>query len=152
MSVKGKRSIYAGGQLEGNSTPLVKEGLALQADIVGGMSVVSTATGFNKNANAATVAGVPLLIALEPSSFDGSGDVDSALTQNEVMQAAVPQDSEFYNVLVITGSNITTVGTPLTSNGDGKFKIANPATEVVYMYADEIVNLAADGLVRARKA
>lgn len=151
-TVKGKRTIYAGCINSSSRTPLVEEGKALEADIVAGMSVTVTATGIQKNANAKTVKGVPFIVAAQVSDFDGSNDLDGAWTQNQVMMAFVPQEDEFYNVLVASGENITARNTPLTVNGAGKFVIATPATDTVYCYADEIINLAADGLVRVRKA
>jgi len=144
-TVIGKRVILAGGEC-----PLSVEAKALEADIIGGMSVDMTATGLQKNANAATVKGVLPLIADKDSMKQKT--VEDAWAINENMIALQPESGTFLNVLVATGNNITKVGTPLTVNGAGKFKIAAPATDNVYCYADEIVNLGADALVRVRFA
>ena len=63
------------------------------------------------------------------------------------------------NVAVAASQNITKKGTPLSSNGDGTFKIAvTPATvgatsEQVLFYSDEIINTGgAVALVTVRKA
>lgn len=151
-TVQGKRTIYAGCVMGATSTPQVEEGIALEADILPGMSLAVTATGLQKNANAGTVEGVPFIVAAQVSDYDGSNDLESPWAINETMMAFVPAEHEFYNVLVPSGVNITQRKTPLTSNGDGKFRVAVAGTDVIYCYAEEIINLAADGLVRVSKA
>ena len=56
------------------------------------------------------------------------------------------------NMLIAASQNLTKIGVPLTSNGDGYLKIANPATEVVVAYSDEIVNVTSAALARVRGA
>lgn len=147
MANKGKRLIFCD-----EYAPKAQEGIALDAGILPGSLVDFAATGFNQNADAATVFGNQLLIA--DYAINGAGDVDTAWTQNDSMVArALPTDCRA-NVLVAAGNNILAVGTPLSSNGDGTLKIAlTNGTEKIVAYSDEIINVAgAAALVRVRGA
>lgn len=156
MSVLGKRVIWVGPADGSNAKPLNFEGKALEADILPGMAVEATATGLQKNATAATEFSHALRVADKDQMRSKS--VDDVWTINENMVAIQPRSDEFVNVLVASGNNILSRDTPLTVNGAGKFKIAvTPATigatsEQVLCYADEIVNVTVDALVRVRVA
>lgn len=155
MSVLGKRVIYVGPADGANHKPLNVEGVALAA-IAPGTVVEAVAGGLQANANAATVFGQELLVA--DKDQQRSRSVDDAWTINENMVAVKPRSGEFVNVLVAAGNNLTARGIPLSLNGSGLLKIAvTPATvgvtsEQVLAYSDEIVNVAADALVRVRVA
>ena len=156
MSTIGKRVIYVGPADDSNHKPLTVEGLALEADILPGMAVEQTVNGLQKNATVATEFSHQLLVA-DKNELQ-SKSVDDAWTLAQTMQAIHPRSGEFVNVLVVAGNNITERGTALTVDGAGKFKIAvTPATigatsEQVLGFADEIINVAADTLVRMRVA
>ena len=145
MAEKGKRLIF----LDGCTLP-AQENTALEADILPGMVIEHAATGLQKNANAATVFGSMPLIA----DYDilGAGDVDTALTQNEVAIGRQLESGKRANVRVLAGNNILAVGTALSRSATpGYLKIAlTDGTEEIVCYADEIINVTANGLVRAR--
>lgn len=146
MATKGKRLIFCD-----EYAPKAQEGIALDAGILPGSLVDFGATGINQNADAATVFGQQMLVA--DYDFLAAGDVDTAWTQNETMVARHLKSDRRANVLVATGQNITAVGTPLSSNGDGALKIAlTDGTEKILAYSDEIVNTTAATLVRVRGA
>lgn len=153
MSAIGKRTIYVG-PAEGGA-PLNVEAKALAA-IAPGTVVEEVATGLQANANAATVFGQELLVADKDQMRSKS--VDDAWTINENMVAIKARSGDYLNVLVASGNNITARGTPLSLNGSGLLKIAvTPATvgatsEQVLCYADEIVNVTSNALVRVRVA
>lgn len=147
MAIKGKRLIFCDAY-----SPKAQEGIALDAGILPGSLVDFAATGINQYTDAATVFGGQVLIA--DYDINAAGDVDTAWTQNESMVSrALPTDCRA-NVLVADGNNITSVGTALSSNGDGTLKIAaTDGTEKVLAYSDEIINVSgADALVRVRGA
>jgi len=150
MSVIGKRKIFVG-PADGvtGCKPLSVEALAKEADIKPGMIVEFSTTGLIKSDTNGGNAGEPTIVALEYGDHY-NGDVDTVYTSDETMLAAYPRSGEFFNVLVVAGNNITKKGTPLTSNGAGKWKISTPATEEVLAYADEVINVSGtDALVRA---
>lgn len=148
MAERGKRTIFS------DSCPAkTQEAIALEADILPGMLVelanVGGTIGYRKSTEAATVFGAELLIA--DYNFIQAGTVDDAWTQNESMIARQVRPDEFVNVRVNAGNNITLRGTGLSSNTGGEFKIAlTNGTEQVKLVADEVINVTADGLVRAR--
>lgn len=144
MAVAGKRNIF-----NDMHQPEAVEGVALQADILPGMLVTQTATGFNKNANAATVFGYQPLFA--DKDLVKMGSVDDVLTQNENMVARPLKANESANALVATGQTINAPRMGLTSNGDGSLKIAaTDGTEYIVAYSDEIITTTAATLVRVR--
>ena len=148
MATKGKRLIFCD-----EYSPKAQEGIALDAGILPGSLVDFSATGINQNGDAATVFGQQMLIADYDFTASGDGDVDTAWTQNESMVARQLPTDCCANVLVATGQNITSVGTPLSSNGDGTLKIAlTDGTEKTLAYSDEIINTTAATLVRVRGA
>ena len=144
MATKGKRIIFT------DATQLLaQEAAALQADILPGMSVTQSATGYSKNSNASTVAGIPFMVA----DYDGleASTVDDAWTISETMVARRLTPDKRANVVVATAQALTR-DTPLASNGDGTLKIGTPATDFIVAYADEIVTTTAAQLVRVRGA
>ena len=158
MSTKGKRLIWVGPADGANSKPSNIEGVATQAGILPGMTVIQAAAsaGLEKSDIAATLFGTPFLVADKDQMRTKS--VDTAWTISENMVAIQPRSGEYLNVLVITGQALV-VGTPLSRSGtDGALKISvNPATvgvtsEENLCYADEIVTTAATQLVRVRVA
>lgn len=151
MSTLGKRVIFVGPADGSDHKPLNVEGVALSAATLPGTVVQQTATGIQDNAIAATVFGQQLIVADKDQQRTKS--VDDTWTQNENMVAIAPRSGEFVNVLVASGNNITTRGTALSRNGAGLLKIAvTDGTEEIVGYADEIVNVTADALVRVRVA
>jgi hypothetical protein len=152
-----KRKIYLGAINSGLNGPLIAEGLAVDAFTPGEL-LVQTASGLATASAAATVFGAQCLIAKEISESEG-GTIATAYTIGDTAEAIVARSGEFLNVAVAAGNNITSKGTPLSSNGDGTLKIAaTPATvgatsEQVLFFADEIINTgAAVALVQVRKA
>ncbi len=146
MATKGKRLIFCD-----EYVCKAQEGLALQADILPGMLVKQAATGFNKSAEAATVFGSQLIIAdydqLKAGTVDDTWDINENMVSRQV-----PRDTKV-NVIIAAGNNITARGVALSSNGDGKFKIAaTDGTEETKCVSDEIFNAVADSLVRVRGA
>lgn len=152
-----KRKIWAGPADGSNAKPLIVEGKAVD-DFSAGELLKQTAAGLATSDIAATSFNSECLIAQEIQAGVG-GDIDTKATVGDTGYAIAVRSGEFVHIRVATGNNITTKGTPLSSNGDGQFKIAVvPATvgvtsEQILFYADEIINVAADQtLVLARKA
>jgi hypothetical protein len=146
MADKGKRLIFSGGM-----TLAATESNAATATILPGMSVVSTATTLTDNTNASTVFGYPHLFA----DYDmlAAGTVDDLWAVGENMIARELTQGCTANLLVVAGNNITARGVALTSDGAGKLKIAaTDGTDYVLCYSDEIINAAADSLVRVKGA
>ena len=156
MSTIGKRVIYVGPADGANSKPLHLEGVSLTASLLPGTVVEQVATGLQANAAAATLFGQELIVADKNELMSKS--VDDVWTQNENMVAVRPRSGDFVNVLVATGNNIVSRGTPLSLNGAGLLRIAiTPATvgvtsEQVLCYSDEIIDVTANALVRVRVA
>jgi hypothetical protein len=148
MAERGKRTIFT------DSCPAkTQEAIALEADILPGMLVeianVGGTIGFRKSTQAATVFGAQLLVA--DYDFIQAGTVDDAWTEDQTMIARQVRPDDYVNVRVNTGNNITLRGTGLSSNTGGEFKIAvTDGTEQIKLIADEVINVTADGLVRAR--
>tara|TARA_R100000544_G_C2182737_1_gene37709 strand:+ start:40 stop:489 length:450 start_codon:yes stop_codon:yes gene_type:complete len=147
-----KNTIYLGPADSANCHALRVEGLAVDAVLPGSL-VTQTAAGIATSAKAATAFDSQVLVAEEYGSHVDQG-VNDAYTIGDVALSVNLRSGEFANVRVATGNNITTKGTALSSNGDGQFKIAaTDGTEQILMYADEVVNVAANNtLVKARKA
>ena len=145
MAIKGKRLIFCD-----ECTLPAQEGEALQNDILPGMAVKYTALGLQKDATAATVFGAQPLVA--DYAMLSAGTVDDAWTLNENMISRQVESGKRANVLVVDGQNILFIGTPLTRDGTGKFRIAlTDGTEDIVAVADEIINVSgADALVRVR--
>jgi hypothetical protein len=150
-TVKGKRLIYVGPADGAEHKPLTIEGKAIGGTIAPGFLVKQVATGMSTSTTASTVFGEPLLIA--NIDTQRSLTTDDVWAQNQNVVAIQPRSGEFVNAMVVTGSNITTRGMALTRNGAGKLKIAaTDGSDEILAYSDEIVNLAADALVRVRIA
>ena len=153
-----KRKIWLGPLDNGVNGPLLgSPGLVVDAFTAGEL-LVRTATGYATASAAATVFGAELLIAPEISESEG-GLITTAYTVGDTVEPIVVRSGEFVNVAVAAGQNITSKGTPLSSNGDGTLKIAvTPATvgatsEQVLAHSDEIINTGgAVALVTVRKA
>ena len=141
MATKGKRSIF-----QDECTIKAIEGVA-DAAIRPGALVVQTATGLAESAVAATQFGEQSLFA--DYDFLKAGTVDEAWTTGETVVSRILETNRIACVLVAAGQDITSKGTPLSSNADGTLKIAvTPATvgatsEQVLAYADEIINTGA---------
>ena len=157
MSTIGKRVIYVGPADGANHKPLTVEGPALLA-IRPGALVDQIATGLNESGTAATEYGAAeLLVANKDEARSRS--VDDSWTAGENAVAIKPRSGEFVNMLVAAGNNITSAGTPMSSNGDGTLKIAvtpdpvGATSEQVLCHADEIINVTGSAaLVRVRVA
>jgi hypothetical protein len=146
MAAKGKRLIFSDGK-----TLNATEGNAATATTLPGMSVIHTATTLTDNTNASTVFGYPHLFA-DYDILHGKTVDDLWVLGDNLIARELPQGKKA-NVLVAAGNNITTRGVALTSNGDGKLKIANTADlDYVLCYSDEIINAVADSLVRVKGA
>lgn len=149
-SLKGKRTIFVGGENYAHVTTDDQPSIAGAAGILPGNLLQTSATGFVIHATAGAtdkpivlIADMPLDVAQGVNTAYASGDTVNAFQLLPGMKA---------NVLVATGQTITKFGTPLTSNGAGLFRIATPATEEVLAYADEIITTSATTLVRVRGA
>lgn len=144
MAAAGKRNIFNDAcNLE------ALEGPALEADILPGMLVSQSATGFSKRASAGTVFGYQPVFA--DYDMAKAGTVDDAWTINENMVARPLNANESANAIVATGQAITAPRTGLASNGDGTLKIAaTDGTELIVAYSDEIITTTAATLVRVR--
>lgn len=149
MSVISKRVIFVGPAAAGNNAkPLHIEAKATETMLPG--SVVEYAagnTGFKKHTTAATVFGVPFMVADKDQQRTKS--VDDLWTANENMVAFRPRSGEFLNVLVITAQALVK-GTPLSRSATaGALKIAaTGGTEQIVAYSDEIVTTSGTQLVR----
>lgn len=152
MSVKGKRLIWIGAADGANAKPINEEGVALEADILPGMMLSVTATGLQKNANAATVFGDQMVVA--DKNQQQTRSVDDPWVINENMVAIKPRSGEFMNVLVAGAQNLTRSGIALTKNGAGLFAIAaTDGSEEIYCYTDEAPGLTVGStLIRVYKA
>ena len=151
MAAKGKRVIYRGPADHGHAgKPLAIEGKAISAVRPGALVTVE-ATGIDEHATAATIFGSARIWADKDQQRTKS--VDTAWTISENMVAIQARSGEFLNVLVADAQTITTVRTPLSSNGDGTLKIAvTPAvvgatSEEILAYSDEIITTSGVTLV-----
>ena len=145
MTTKGKRLIFSS-----EMTLIATEGIAAVANLPG-TAVTHTATTLTTNVGASTVFGVPKLFC----DYDmlASKTVDDAWTVGGTMIARELVQGQTANLLVASGNNITKRGVALTVNGAGLLKIAaTNSTDYVYAYSDEIINAAADTLVRVKGA
>lgn len=146
MATKGKRLIFS----DGVTLPST-EANAATATVLPGMSVIHTATTLTDNTNASTVFGYPHLIA-DYDILHGKTVDDLWVLGDNLIARELPQGKKA-NVIIAAGNNITARGIALTSNGDGKFKIANTADlDYVLCYSDEIINAVADSLARVKGA
>lgn len=130
-----KNVIWAGPADGACRSPLTEEGLAVQALLPGSLVAVD-ASGMDYSAAAATV-DTDLLVVREIGENYGKAITD-AWTISENAIAVRPRSGEFVNVRLAASQSVV-YGSPLTSNGDGTFKIATPATDVVHLYAREAV-------------
>ena len=147
-----KRKIYLGPVDSGVNGPLIVEGLAVDAFTAGEL-LEQTASGLATSNNAATVFNSECLVASEIPESEG-GSITTAYTIGDTAEAIAVRSGEFVNVVVAAAQNITSKGVALSSNGDGKLKIAlTNGTEQVLFYSDEIVNTGGSAaLVTVRKA
>lgn len=130
------------------SSPAV-EAVALQTGLLPGMAVEQAATGFNKYANDGSTDGLECLI-VDKDFLKGGALVSDAYAQNDTVVARQLAKGETANVLVSASNNFTKRGMPMTTDAaDGYWKIADPSTETVRVYSDEIINVTGSaGLVR----
>jgi hypothetical protein len=146
-----KRKIWAGPADGANVKPLIVEGLVVD-DYSAGELLVRSASGLATSAVASTVFDQEVIVAREIGAHRG-GDIDTKATVGDTGEGIKLRSGEFANVRVAATQNITTTGTPLTSNGDGTFKIGVPGTDDILVYAEEIINVTVAGtLVLVSKA
>ncbi len=147
-----RNKIYVGPADSATFKHQLVEGLAVDA-IVPGTLVKQTANGLETSDKAATVFDSLALVAIEQGAHVGA-DVTTPYTVGDTAMAAQARSGEFFLVSVAAGSNITSKGVGLSSNGDGSLKIAaTDGTEQILFYSDEIVNTGASAaLVLVRKA
>lgn len=150
--MSGKNVIYLAPV--GQTCPAQEESaIATGETVLPGYAVIRDANGDFIAHNAAGDGGDWFIADLDSI---GQGAVSTALTVGDTAQAFVPVPGEYYNVVVAASQNITAVGTALSSNGDGTFKIATTTgatPDVVLAYADEVVNTGGTAqLVRVRVA
>lgn len=134
-----KNVIWAGPADQANASPMTVEGLAVQALLPGSLVAVD-ASGMDYSDADATV-DTDLLVVREVGENYGK-KITEAWTINENAIAVRPRSGEFVNVR-LAASQTVVYGSPLTSNGDGTFKVATPATDVVHLYAREAVTTGA---------
>lgn len=77
------------------------------------------------------------------------GDIDRAYLADETVFAYRPKSGDYYQMLAVTGQTIV-VDSPLTSNGAGLLKIADPATDVVVCYSDTQVTTTATTAINVK--
>lgn len=144
-----KRKIWVGPADGANAKPLIVEGLAVD-DFQAGELLVQSATGLATSTNASTVLGQEAIVAHEIGASVG-GDIDTLATVGDTAQGIAVRSGEFVNIRMSV-ANITTKGLAITSNANGRFKLAGAADDKIF-YSDEIINVTVAGtLVRARKA
>lgn len=150
MSVKGKRTIWAGcADLHGHA--LNVEGIAQDAFLPGTL-VEKTGDELATTAAAATVFGKKYYIAREYGDHTDQ-DVDTAYEVDSNALALDLRSGEFANVLVVAAAVLVEGQTGLSSNGDGTLKVAaTDGTEDVLFMADESLTVGGSAeLVRVRK-
>lgn len=141
MSI-GKRTVLVSCQ----GQPLKIEGKATTADIKGGMLLSTSASGFAKQATAATAFGQMPIVA--DKNYLTNKDIDDAHALNENITAFQPKSGERYNVMVVTGQALTKGKALSRSATAGALKIAlTDGTEEIVCYADEVVTTTATQLV-----
>lgn len=122
-----------------NHKPLTVEGKATEAVLPGKLVAQGANGDISLSANDGTTAS-RLLIAREIGEQFGKTITDSWATDDHLISVA-PRSGEFFNVAVAAAQTII-VGTPLTSNGNGLFKVAG-AGDAVYCYAQKVSTAAA---------
>lgn len=149
MSVKGKRTIYAGPADGESGHPLLVEGKADDAFLPGEL-VERTPTGLKQSDNASTVFGTECIIAKEYGDHTDQ-DVDTTYAIGDLALAIVVRSGEFVNARMAAATY--TKGQPLASNANGQLAAAaTDGTVQVLFYSDEAITAAAGDLVRVRKA
>lgn len=152
MSVKGKRTIWAGPADKADSKPLLVEGTAANQFLPGNL-VVKSNNSLQISAKAATEFDSQALIAVEYGDHI-DGDVDTPYTAGQHALAINVRSGEFVNALVAATSVLVEGVTALSSNGAGALKVAaTDGTEQILFYTDESLTVGASAeLVRVRKA
>jgi len=150
MSVKGKRTIYAGPADGESGHPLLVEGKAVTTGYLPGELVERVPTGLTQCNNAGTVFNTETLIAKEYGDHTDQ-DVDTTYAVGDFSLAIAVRSGEFVNARMVAATY--TKGQALASNGNGQLKVAAiDGTEQVLFYSDEALTAAAGDLVRVRKA
>lgn len=150
MAVNGKRNIFNDEKnitsYNATATAAIRPGaLVVQSTVSSNDAVTESALADNVTNQRSMLADYNFLQALT---------VDDSWAENSVcVFREVPKNCRA-NALVAASQNITTRGTPLSSNADGTLKIAAAdGTDVVLFYSDEIINTgAAATLVHVRGA
>jgi len=151
MAIKGKRVIFAGPETVSHLNVDGYPSLATEAGILPGMLLGTVATGFVKHAtDGATDA--PLVLVADMDVTDPAATVDTAYTSADTMFAFQLIPGMTANMLIAASQNLTKIGVPLTSNGDGYLRIGVAGTDVIVAYSDEIVNVTSAALARVRGA
>lgn len=149
MSVKGKRTIYAGPADGESCHHLLTEGKAVDAFLPGEL-VERAPTGLQQSDNAATVFGTECIIAKEYGDHTDQ-DVDTVYAIGDLALGIVVRSGEFVNARMAAATY--TKGQPLSSNANGQLKAAlTDGTEQILFYSDEAITAVAGDLVRVRKA
>lgn len=154
MSVKGKRTIWAGPADQADSKNLLVEGVATAATMPG--MVVSRGDGlFAASTIGAANFGKEALVAVEYGDHIDA-DVDTEYASGDLMLAAFVRSGEFVNVMLADGQSVV-AGDSLVDNGDvvaGTVrKGLTDGTEAILFYADEtLAPSGANALVRAVRA
>ena len=147
MAAKGKHVIFLGPNEK--VSPQILEAPAENAGLLPGMLIGLNASG-NFIPNATADAKAAPIIAQE--NYLEQKTTDDAYTDGDTVYGIQVRDGEYVNVLVNAGNNITAMNTPLTSNGDGTFKIGNANLSDAIFLSAEIINVTgSDALVRAKK-
>ena len=143
--------IYKGPADNGCGHPLLVEGVAGDA-FKPGTLLKQTAAGLATSDQAATVFNSEAIVAKEQGSHLGA-KIDTPYAVGDTAVGIVVRSGEFVMAQVAAGTNITSKGMALASNGAGALTLAlADGTQQVLFYSAEVKNMTAAGLVLVRKA
>lgn len=147
MAAKGKHVIFLGPNEK--TSPQILEANAENAGLLPGMLVSLNASGNFIPHATADVRTTPIVVQ---ENYLEQRTTDDAYTDGDTVYGIQVRDGEYVNILVNAGNNITAMNTPLTSNGDGTFKLGNANLSDAIFLSAEIINVTgSDALVRAKK-
>lgn len=136
-----KNSIFVGGAGRVKQTI---EGLAQSAFKPGQLLARAASDAIDVTSKASTTYGNEFLICDDQPQTLGGG-TDTAVTVGDTVQAISVLPGQYVLLSFAATQNVTTKGAAVASNGDGNFKLGNPATEQTFAVTEEIINVTAAG-------
>lgn len=138
----GKNSIFVGGASRNKQTI---EGVSGSAFMPGQLLARGTGPAIDVTAKASTTFGNEFLVCDDQPSTIG-GSTTTTVKVGDTIQALSLLDGQYALLSFATGQNVTGLGLPVASNGDGDFKLAaTDGTEQAFAVTEEIINVTTAG-------